>query len=106
MKVNNGKFYLLSRSGYFVTVVYLRAFTSVIFKICERLPLLSITLNGTPLIRSPMRQTKNWPYEQGGGIIGADLNAVMTNTPYIEFAFLEQLFSLINNRNEDIAYSN
>ena len=31
----------------------------------------------------------------------------MTNTPYIAFAFLEQLFSLINNlnRNVDIAYS-
>ena len=30
----------------------------------------------------------------------------MTNTLYIAFAFLEQLFSLINNRNVDIAYSN
>ena len=34
------------------------------------------------------------------------VRAVMTNTPYIAFAFLEQLISLINNRNVDIAYSN
>ena len=26
----------------------------------------------------------------------------MTNTPYIAFTFLEQLFSLINNQNEEI----
>ena len=26
----------------------------------------------------------------------------MTNTPYIAFTFREQLFSLINNQNEDI----
>ena len=38
-----------------------------------------------------------------------DLRAVMTNTLYREFLFLEQqllLFSLINNRNVDIAYNN
>ena len=35
-----------------------------------------------------------------------DLRAVMTNTLYSEFVFLEQLFSLINNRNVDIAYNN
>ena len=35
-----------------------------------------------------------------------DLRAVMTNTPYITFVFLEQLFSLINNPNVDIVYSN
>ena len=29
----------------------------------------------------------------------------MTNTPYIAFALVGQLFSLINNRNVDIAYS-
>ena len=28
----------------------------------------------------------------------------MTNTPYTAFALVEQLFSLINNRNVDIAY--
>ena len=28
----------------------------------------------------------------------------MTNTPYSAFAFLEQLFPLINKRNVDIAY--
>ena len=31
---------------------------------------------------------------------------MMTNTLYIAFAFLEQLLSLINSRNVDIAYSN
>ena len=36
-----------------------------------------------------------------------DLRAVITNTLYIiAFVFLEQLFSLINNQNVDIAYSN
>ena len=36
-----------------------------------------------------------------------DLRAVMTNTLYSEFVFLEQLlFSLINNRNVDVAYNN
>ena len=35
-----------------------------------------------------------------------DLSAVMTNALYSEFVFLEQLFSLINNRNIDIAYNN
>ena len=34
-----------------------------------------------------------------------DLRAVMTNTPYTAFAFLE-LFSLINNRNVDIVFCN
>ena len=29
----------------------------------------------------------------------------MTNTPYSTFAFLEQLFSIINNWNVDIVYS-
>ena len=31
---------------------------------------------------------------------------VKINTLYSKFAFLEQLFSLINNRNVDISYSN
>ena len=31
---------------------------------------------------------------------------IMTNTPYIAFAFLEQLLSLINTQNVDIACSN
>ena len=34
-----------------------------------------------------------------------DLWVIMTNTPYSTFAYLEQLFSLINNRNVDIAYT-
>ena len=46
-----------------------------------------------------------WPYYQGW-LKFHDLRTVITNTPYIAFAFLEQLFSLINNRNLDIAYSN
>ena len=60
--------------------------------------------SGTPLIRSPMGQ-KNWPYYRGWFKFH-NLRAVMTNTPYIAFAFLEQLFSLRNNRNVVIAYSN
>ena len=46
-----------------------------------------------------------WPYYRGR-LKFHDLTAVMTNTPYIAVAFLEQLFSLINNRSVDIAYSN
>ena len=57
--------------------------------------------SGTPLIRSLMGQ-KNWPYYQGR-LKFHDLRAVMTNTPYIAFTVL---FSLINNQNVDIAYSN
>ena len=43
-----------------------------------------------------------WPYYQGR-LKFNDLRSVMTNTPYITFTVL---FSLINNRNVDIAYSN
>ena len=46
-----------------------------------------------------------WPYYQGR-LKFHDLRAVITNTLYSAFAFLEQLFSLINNQNVDIAYSN
>ena len=46
-----------------------------------------------------------WPYYQGR-LKFHNLRAVMTNTLHIAFAFLEQLFSLINNQNVDIAYSN
>ena len=42
-----------------------------------------------------------WLYYQGR-LKFWGLGAVMTNTPYIAFAFLEQLFSLINNRNVHI----
>ena len=49
-----------------------------------------------------MGQKKNWPYYQGW-LKFHDLRAVITNTPYIEFTVL---FSLITNRNVDIAYSN
>ena len=45
------------------------------------------------------------PFHQGR-LKFHDLRAVMTNTLYIAFVFLEQLFSLINNQNEDMAYSN
>ena len=46
-----------------------------------------------------------WPYYRGR-LKFHDLRAVTTNILYIAFAFLEQLFSLINNQNVDIAYSN
>ena len=68
------------------------------------------TYSGTPLIWSPMSQKNlavlmGWPY-YWGRLKFHDLRAVMSNTLYSKFAFLEQLFSLINNRNVDIAYSN
>ena len=46
-----------------------------------------------------------WPYYRGR-IKFHELRAEMTNTPYSTFAFLEQLFSIINNRDVDIAYRN
>ena len=46
-----------------------------------------------------------WPYYQGR-LQFHDLRAIMSNTLYSKFTFLEQLFSLINNRNVDIVYSN
>ena len=46
-----------------------------------------------------------WLYYQGR-LKFHDLRAIMTNTSYIAFAFLEQLFSLINNRNVDTTYKN
>ena len=46
-----------------------------------------------------------WLYYQGR-LKFCDLRAVVTNTLYIAFAFLEQLFSLINNLNVDTAYKN
>ena len=46
-----------------------------------------------------------WLYYQGT-LKFHDLRAIMTNTSYIAFAFLEQLFSLINNQNVDTAYKN
>ena len=48
-----------------------------------------------------------WPY-YWGRLKFHELRAEMTNTLYSTFAFLEQhlLFSIINNRNVDIAYSN
>ena len=39
-----------------------------------------------------------WPY-YWGRVKVHDLRAVTTNTPYIAFPFLEQLFSLTNTRN-------
>ena len=69
--------------------------------------------SGTPLVRTPVGQNifggivfTGWPY-YWGGVKFHELRAIMTNTPYIAFAFLEQLFSLINNlnRNVEIAYS-
>ena len=59
--------------------------------------------SGTPL---PMSQKSlailtGWPYYRGR-LEFHDLRALMTNTPYIAFAFLEQMLSLINNQNVDI----
>ena len=45
-----------------------------------------------------------WPYYRGR-LKFHDLRAIMINTPYSKFEFLEQLFSLINNQNVDITYS-
>ena len=45
-----------------------------------------------------------WPYYQGR-LKFHELRSEMTNTPYSTFAFLEQLFSIINNWNVDIVYS-
>ena len=63
-----------------------------------------------PLIRSPVVQKNlavllGWPY-YWGRLKFHELMAKMTNTLYSTFAFLEQLFSIINNWNVDIAYSN
>ena len=46
-----------------------------------------------------------WPYYQGR-LKFHELRSEMTNTRYSTFAFLEQLFSIINNWNVDIVYSN
>ena len=43
-----------------------------------------------------------WPYYQGR-LKFNDLRSIMTKTPYITFIVL---FSLINNQNVDITYSN
>ena len=48
------------------------------------------------------QKKKNWPYYRGWLKFHV-LRAVITNTPYNEFTVL---FSLITNRNVDIAYSN
>ena len=45
-----------------------------------------------------------WPYYQGR-LKFHELRSEMTNTRYSTFAFLEQLFSIINNWNVDIVYS-
>ena len=65
--------------------------------------------SGTPLIWSPIGKNKlavlvGWPYYQGR-LKFHDLRAVMTNTLYCAFVFLEQLLSLINNQNVDLVYS-
>ena len=59
--------------------------------------------SGTQLIWSPMGPKNlavltGWPYYRGR-LKFHDLRAVITNTLYSAFAFLEQLFSLINNQN-------
>ena len=67
--------------------------------------------SATTLTRSQMGQ-KNLVLLTGstyyrGRLKFHDLRAIMTNTQYSAFAYLEQLIPLINNRNVvDIAYSN
>ena len=46
-----------------------------------------------------------WPYYTGR-LKFHELRSEMTNTLYSKFVFLEQLFSIINNWNVDIVYSN
>ena len=58
--------------------------------------------SGTPL---PMSQ-KRLAILLGQAQISWLEGPIMTNTPYIAFAFLEQLLSLINTENVDIACSN
>ena len=62
-------------------------------------------LHWNPLKYGHQWAKKKWPYYRGR-LKFHDMKAVMTNTPYIALSFLEQPFSLINNRSEDIAYSN
>ena len=61
-----------------------------------------------PILVVAVREIVSEPLKVGliSGYKFHDLRAVMTNTLYREFVFLEQLFSLINNRNVDIAYNN
>ena len=64
--------------------------------------------SGTLLIQSQMGKKNlailtGWSYYRGR-LKSHDLKALMTNTPYIAFAFLE-LLSLINNQNVDITSS-
>ena len=67
--------------------------------------------SGTPLIQSPMSQEKFGHIDRvailsGQAQISRLEGPIMTNTPYIAFTFLEQLLSLINTQNVDIACSN
>ena len=79
--------------------------------LCGAKPLtLARLYSGTLLIQSQMGQKNlailtGWSYYRGR-LKFHDLRALMTNTPYIAFAFLEQLFSLTNNQNVDITYTN
>ena len=75
----------------------------------KHLKFLARLYSGTPL---PMSQRSlailtGWPY-YWGRLKFHDLSQgpIMTSTLYIAFAFFEQLLSLINSQNVDIAYSN
>ena len=67
--------------------------------------------SGTSLMRSPVgpkkifriKGARQYYWER---VKYHDLRAVIANTPYIASTLLEQLFSLINNQNVDIAHSN
>ena len=45
-----------------------------------------------------------WPY-YWAMVKFQDLSVLMKNTPSVAFTLLEQLFSLINNQNVDLVYS-
>ena len=67
--------------------------------------------SGIPLIRSPMGHKNmavltGWPYYPGQGQIQRLTPGGIAHAPYIAFALLEQLFTLMNYRNGDIAYCN
>ena len=78
------------------------------FNQCYGQNLAAVSTNVREFVSGPILEPIWEPLKVGliSGYKFHDLRAVMTNTLYSEFVFLEQLFSLINNRNVDIAYNN
>ena len=77
----------------------------------EGLRLLEMPINDTveprqtPINAKNLATIRGWPYYLGM-VKFHDLSVVMKNTPYIALTLLEELFSVINNQNVDLAYSN